>query len=45
MALAARLADAPVPLWVVEVHLESRSTPELRAAQMRRLLAALAEPA
>ena len=43
MALAVRLADAPVPLWVVEVHLESRSTPELRAAQMRRLLAALAE--
>ena len=43
MALAARLADAPAPLWVVEVHLESRSTPELRAAQMRRLLAALAE--
>ena len=43
MALAARLADAPRPLWVVEVHLESRSTPELRAAQMRRLLAALSE--
>ena len=43
MALAARLADAPRPLWVVEVHLESRSTPALRAAQMRRLLAALDE--
>lgn len=43
MALAARLADAPRPLWVVEAHLESRSTPDLRAVQMRRLLAALAE--
>ncbi len=43
MALAARLADAPKPLWVVEAHLESRSTPDLRDAQMRRLLAALAE--
>ncbi len=42
MALAARLADAPRPVWVVEVHLESRSTPALREAQMRRLLDALA---
>ena len=41
MALAARLADAPAPLWVVVVHLESRSDPGLRAAQVRRLLDAL----
>ena len=43
MALAARIADAPGPLWVALAHLESRSTPALRAEQMRRLLAALAE--
>ena len=31
------------PLWVVEVHLESRSTPAQRCAQMRLLLGTLAE--
>ena len=41
MALAARLADAPAPLWVAVVHLENRSDPALRAAQVRRLLDAL----
>ena len=43
MALVARIADAPRPLWVVEVHLESRSTPAQRSAQMHLLLDALSE--
>ena len=43
MALAARIADAPRPLWVVEAHLESRSTPAQRCAQIRILLGALSE--
>ncbi len=43
MALVARIADAARPLWVVEIHLESRSTPAQRCAQMRLLLGALAE--
>ncbi|MBB4038485.1 endonuclease/exonuclease/phosphatase family metal-dependent hydrolase [Microvirga flocculans] len=41
MAIAARLAAAPSPLWVVSVHLESRSTPASRALQTRQLLDAL----
>jgi len=39
MAVAARVAGTP--LWVVSVHLESASTPQLRAAQGHRLIAAL----
>jgi len=38
MAIAARLGAAPFPLWVISVHLESRSTPASRALQARRLL-------
>jgi len=41
MAIAARAASLPFPLWVVSVHLESRSTPESRAMQTRRLLGTL----
>ncbi|NIX76882.1 endonuclease/exonuclease/phosphatase family protein [Microvirga terricola] len=41
MALAARVADAPRPLWVVSVHLESKTDPADRQAQMRTLLRAL----
>lgn len=41
MAVAARVADAPRPLWLVSVHLESKTDPDDRAAQMRRLLEAL----
>ena len=38
MALVARLVDSPIPLWVVTVHLESKSTPEDRQHQIRALL-------
>ncbi len=41
MAVAARVADAPQALWLVSVHLESKTDPDDRAAQMRRLLEAL----
>jgi endonuclease/exonuclease/phosphatase family metal-dependent hydrolase len=41
MALAARLVDAPIPLWVVVVHLESKSTPEDRQHQVQALLRGL----
>jgi endonuclease/exonuclease/phosphatase family metal-dependent hydrolase len=41
IAVAARVADAPRPLWLVSVHLESKSDPIDRAAQIRRLVAAL----
>lgn len=41
MALAARVADAPRPLWLVSVHLESKTDPADRQAQMRTLLRAL----
>ncbi|WP_230531870.1 endonuclease/exonuclease/phosphatase family protein [Microvirga roseola] len=41
MALAARIVDAPRPLWVVSVHLESKTDPQDRQAQMRNLLRAL----
>ena len=39
MAVAARVAGTP--LWVASIHLESRSCPQLRAEQGRRLIAAL----
>ncbi|NBJ11493.1 endonuclease/exonuclease/phosphatase family protein [Microvirga arsenatis] len=41
MALAARLAGAPKPLWVVSTHLESKTDPADRRAQIRALLAGL----
>jgi endonuclease/exonuclease/phosphatase family metal-dependent hydrolase len=41
MALAARLVDAPFPLWVVSVHLESKTTPEDRRSQIQALLRGL----
>jgi endonuclease/exonuclease/phosphatase family metal-dependent hydrolase len=41
IALAARLAGAPKPLWLVSVHLESKTDPGDRQAQMRNLLRAL----
>jgi endonuclease/exonuclease/phosphatase family metal-dependent hydrolase len=43
MALAARLAEAPGPLWVVATHLESKTDPADRQAQVRALLRALDE--
>lgn len=41
MALAARLVDAPFPLWVVTVHLESKTDPEDRQHQVQALLRGL----
>jgi endonuclease/exonuclease/phosphatase family metal-dependent hydrolase len=41
MALAAQLAGGPKPLWVVSVHLESKTDPGDRRAQMANLLRAL----
>ena len=41
MALAARLVDAPFPLWVVTVHLESKTDPEDRQLQVQALLRGL----
>jgi endonuclease/exonuclease/phosphatase family metal-dependent hydrolase len=41
MALAARVADAPRPLWIVSTHLESKTDPADRQAQIRALLRAL----
>jgi endonuclease/exonuclease/phosphatase family metal-dependent hydrolase len=41
MALAARVAEAARPFWVVSTHLESKTDPQDRAAQMRVLLRAL----
>lgn len=41
IALAARLADAPRPLWVVSLHLESKTDPADRRKQVRNLLSAL----
>ena len=41
MALAARLVDAPFPLWVASVHLESKTTAEDRQRQIRALLRGL----
>jgi endonuclease/exonuclease/phosphatase family metal-dependent hydrolase len=41
MALAARVADAPEPLWIVATHLESKTDPADRQAQVRTLLRAL----
>ncbi len=41
MALAARVGSAPEPLWVVATHLESKTDPADRQAQMRNLLRAL----
>jgi endonuclease/exonuclease/phosphatase family metal-dependent hydrolase len=41
IALAARVAVAPRPLWLVSVHLESKTDPADRQAQMRALLRAL----
>jgi endonuclease/exonuclease/phosphatase family metal-dependent hydrolase len=41
MAMAARLAGPWPPLWLVSVHLESRSDEHDRADQTRRLLSAL----
>jgi len=41
MAIAARVASSPFPLWVISVHLESRSTPRSRALQTRRLMETL----
>jgi endonuclease/exonuclease/phosphatase family metal-dependent hydrolase len=41
MALAARVAGAPEPVWVVATHLESKTDPADRRAQIRTLLEAL----
>jgi endonuclease/exonuclease/phosphatase family metal-dependent hydrolase len=41
IAFAARLADAPRPLWVVSLHLESKTDPADRCVQVRNLLSAL----
>ncbi len=41
MALAARVTDAPKPLWVVGTHLESKTDPSDRQAQIQALLRAL----
>ena len=41
MALAARISAAPGPLWVVSTHLESKTDPADRQAQMQNLLRAL----
>src|SRR5262245_52508971 len=41
MATAARLADAPRPLWLAAVHLESHSDPADRARQIDRLVRGL----
>ncbi|KLK92724.1 hypothetical protein AA309_13770 [Microvirga vignae] len=41
IALAARLADAPRPLWIVSLHLESKTDPADRRMQIRNLLSAL----
>lgn len=41
MALAARVAQAPCPLWIVSTHLESKTDPADRQAQIRALLRAL----
>ncbi|MGO4572823.1 endonuclease/exonuclease/phosphatase family protein [Microvirga sp. 2TAF3] len=41
MALAARVADAPRPLWLVSAHLESKTDAADRQAQIQTLLRAL----
>ncbi|MEZ0171746.1 endonuclease/exonuclease/phosphatase family protein [Microvirga sp. TS319] len=41
IALAARVAGAPRPLWVVSLHLESKTDAADRQAQIRTLLCAL----
>ncbi|WP_262298470.1 endonuclease/exonuclease/phosphatase family protein [Microvirga sesbaniae] len=41
MALAARVGDAPLPLWVVSTHLESKTDPADRQRQIQALLKAL----
>jgi endonuclease/exonuclease/phosphatase family metal-dependent hydrolase len=41
MALAARVAQAPRPLWIVSTHLESKTDSADRQAQIRALLRAL----
>jgi endonuclease/exonuclease/phosphatase family metal-dependent hydrolase len=41
MALAARVADAPKPLWLVSTHLESKTDPADRRRQIAALLRAL----
>lgn len=41
MALAARVAQSPRPLWIVSTHLESKTDPADRQAQIRALLQAL----
>jgi endonuclease/exonuclease/phosphatase family metal-dependent hydrolase len=43
IALAARLADAPRPLWIVSLHLESKTDPADRRMQVRNLLSALGQ--
>ncbi|MBM1170923.1 endonuclease/exonuclease/phosphatase family protein [Microvirga arabica] len=41
MALAVRVAQAPRPLWIVSTHLESKTDPADRQAQIQALLRAL----
>ncbi len=41
IALAARVTGAPRPLWVVSLHLESKTDPADRQMQVRNLLRAL----
>lgn len=41
IALAARLADTPRPLWIVSLHLESKTDPDDRRMQVLNLLSAL----
>lgn len=41
MAVVARVADAPRPLWLASLHLESKTDPEDRRAQVQALLRAV----
>ena len=41
IALAARLVNLPFPLWVVTVHLESKTNPEDRQRQIQAMLRGL----
>ncbi|WP_052003578.1 endonuclease/exonuclease/phosphatase family protein [Microvirga sp. BSC39] len=43
MAIAARVAQAPRPLWIVSTHLESKTDPADRQGQIKALLRALDE--
>jgi endonuclease/exonuclease/phosphatase family metal-dependent hydrolase len=42
-AVAARVKDAPRPLWLVSLHLESQSDPADRARQVKRMIDAVTQ--